>query len=372
MFLEYQESSNPSEPAKWSALPFKLLGLRDPKVTLLFFNEENINLNFTFWFTQGPYTLELVVPQSVNSTQLRFRLFDWPIYYSVDIQKLLKHNLFGEEKVTQGVFRHAIVMTHVQCGNPDTSAQILATHVTYHVALGFDLYLLYTWSSDLISAIMSNTVTAKLVADGILRMVSMESLQFPTYDDNRSDKSFPFHQSYDPIKNFVYNHAALTLWGELFHLAVLDVDEFFATYPSFQSVGSWFRTCFPRVHVIRSLRVDAVCEKCALSGETEMGYFSQHWNATKPTAILQNFNRIASYSPDPKSIFWPDKVGQVWVHEPFSLSGGRSVTVSAQDQLEGRADRCVYVVHLYNLFKHRIPYDPRVQKHSVINWVHLI
>lgn len=49
MFLEYQESSNPSEPAKWSALPFKLLGLRDPKVTLLFFNEENINLNFTFW-----------------------------------------------------------------------------------------------------------------------------------------------------------------------------------------------------------------------------------------------------------------------------------------------------------------------------------
>ena len=101
-----------------------------------------------------------------------------------------------------------------------------------------------------------------------------------------------------------------------------------------------------------------------------MGYFLQHWNATRPTAILQNFNRIASYSSDPKSVFWPDKVGQVWIHEPFSLPGSRSVTVSAQEQFEGRADWCVYVVHLYNLFKYRIPYDPRVQKHPVIDWVY--
>lgn len=310
------------------------------------------------------------MPQSANTKHFRLRLFDWPIYYSLDMQKLLNHNLFGEETVTRGVFRHAIVMTHVRSGHPDTAVKILATHITYHVALGFNLYLLYTWSSDLIYAVMSNNVTAKFVAEGTLQMVSMETLHFPTYDDNRSDKSFPFHQSYVPRQNVIYNHAALTLWGELFHLAVLDVDEFFAAYPNFESVGSWFRNCYPRVHVIRSSRVDAVCEKCALSGETEMGYFSQHWNAKKPVAILQDFNRIASYSSDPKSIFWPDKVGQVWVHEPFSLPGSRSVTISAQDQLEGRADRCVYVVHLYNLFKHRIPYDPRVQKHPVIKWVH--
>ena len=176
-------------------------------------------------FTQGPYTFELVVPQSVNTQQLRLRLFDWPIYYSVDMQKLLNRNFFGEEKVTQGAFRHAIAMTHVQCGHPATSAKILATHITYHVALGFHLYLLYTWSSDLISAVMSNIVTANFVGDGILQIVSMESLQNPTYDDNRSDKSFPFHQSYDSRKNVIYNHAALALWGELFHLAVLDVDE---------------------------------------------------------------------------------------------------------------------------------------------------
>ena len=319
---------------------------------------------------QGPYALELLVPQAIKTKQLRLRLFDWPVYYSLDMQKLLNNNLFGEEKVTHGVFRNAIAMTHVRSTNPDTSAKILATHITHHVALGFDLYLLYTWSSDLVEAIMSNEVTAKFVGDGVLQMVSMESLQFPTYDDNRSDKSFPFHQSYVPRQNVIYNHAALTLWGELFHLAVLDVDEFFSAYTGYSSVSSWFRKCYPRVHVLRSSRVDAVCEKCALNGEKEMAYFSQHWNASKPVAILEDFNRIASFSSDPKSVFWPDKVGQVWVHEPFSLPNSRSVTVSAEDQLNGQAHQCVFVVHLYNLFKHRIPYDPRVHTHPLINWVH--
>lgn len=320
--------------------------------------------------TQGPYILELTVPPSANTRQLRLRLFDWPIYYSLDIGKLLNNNLFGEGRMTQGVFRNAIAMTHVQSDHAITSAKILATHIAHHVGLGFDLYLLYTWSSDLTEAVMSNKVTAKFVDDGVLHMVSMESLQLPTYDDNRSDKSFPFHQSYDPKKNVIYNHAALTLWGELFHLAVLDVDEFFSTYPSYKSVNSWFRTCFPRVHAIRSTRVDAVCEKCVVNGETEMTYFSQHWNASKPMEILQSFNRVASYSSDPKSIFWPDKVGQVWMHEPVSLPGSRSTIVSAQDQLEDRADRCVYVVHLYNLFRHRIAYDPRVHNHPTLTWVH--
>ena len=313
--------------------------------------------------------LELKVPQETAVKQLRLRLLNWPIYYSLDMRKLLGNNLLGRERITRGVFRNAIVMTHVESADPNTSTKILATHITHHAALGFDMYLLYTWSSDLAEAIMSNNVTVKFVDDGVLQIVSMEALQFPSYDDNRADKSFPFHQSYDPRKLVIYNHAALTLWGELFHLAVLDVDEFFSTYPGNNSVNSWFRTCYPRTHVLVSSRVDAVCERCALNGQKELAYFSQHWNASKPTAILQDFNRIASFSSDPKSVFWPDKVGQVWLHQPFSLPGSRTMTISTQEQLTGRAHQCVYVVHLYNLFKHRIAYDPRVHDHSVIAWV---
>ena len=374
MVLEYQDVAN-NNVSEWSGLQFSLLGIYDPKVLFMRRNARERTfllqpvVKRVHTETQGPYVLELKVPQEKAMRQLRLRLLDWPLYYSLDMRKIVKNNLSGKERITKGVFRNAIVMTHVVSADPNTAAKILATHIAHHVTLGFDLYLLYTWSFDLAEAISSNSVTSKFVDEGILQMVSMDALHFPSYDDNRADKSFPFHQSYDPRKLVIYNHAALTLWGELFHLAVLDVDEYFSAYPGNKPVNSWFRTCFPRTHVLVSSRVDAVCEKCALHGQKEVAYFSQRWNASQPTVILRDFNRIASFNSDPKSVFWPDKVGQVWLHQPFSLSGSKTVTTSSQEQLMGQAHRCVFVVHLYNLFKHRIAYDPRVHDHPVIAWV---
>lgn len=377
MVLEYQDVAN--DASEWSGLQFSLLGMYDFKVAAhsVLRNAEKKGTLFVAFMklvytkSQGPHVLELKVPQETATRQLRLRLLDWPIYYSLYMREIVKNNLSGKEKKTQGVFRNAIAMTHVESADhdPNTAAKILATHITHHVTLGFDLYLLYTWSYDLTEAISSNSVTSRFVDEGILQMVSMEALQFPSYDDNRTDRTFPFHQSYDPRKLVIYNHAALTLWGELFHLAVLDVDEYFSAYPGNKPVNSWFRTCFPRTHVLVASRVDAVCEKCAVHGQKELAYFSQHWNASQPTIILRDFNRIASFSSDPKSVFWPDKVSQVWLHQPFSLSGSKTETISSQEQLMGQAYRCVFVVHLYNLFKHRIAYDPRVHDHPVFAWV---
>ena len=267
------------------------------------------------------------------------------MYYSLDMKKLLSHNLYGDDKKTAGVFRNAIVMTHVHSTDPNTSAKILATHAMHHMALGFDIYLLYTCSLDLADAIMSNNVTAKLVDQGVMQIISMAALQFPTYDDNRADVSHPFHQSYDAKKLVTYNHAALTLWGELYHLAVLDVDEYFSTHPQNTSVNSSRHNS----HIIMSSRVGVVCEKCALAGQTEMAYFSQHWNASRPTAILEAFNKIASFSSDPKSVVWPDRVGQVWLHKPFSLSGSKTVSNTDHSYGHLHAHPCVNVVHFYNL-----------------------
>ena len=166
------------------------------------------------------------------------------------------------------------------------------------------------------------------------------------------------------MKLIAYNHAALMLWGERFHLAVMDLDEYWSAHPPYSHVNSWFDTCHVDADVLLSERVDLVCNMDGVPtyGVTEMNYFQSHWNASCPTEVLKGFSKVASFSKDPKGIFWPDKVGQVWLHMPESLSGSKISTVRISNDHSRLKEglECVFIVHLYNLFKTRIPDDSPV------------
>ncbi len=336
MCLEYQAGAGQA----WQTLQFFQLGVLVP---------------------QGPFVQQLEVPLGVNVKDLRLRVLDWPVYYTLDLQKLAMSNQYGQNLKVDGAFQNAVVISDIHGTDTTAAAQLLATHMAHHLALGFDQYMVYTRGPEVFEAIAGNPVTAGYMKAGLLQLITMESLQIPAYDDRRTDRTYAFHQSYDPMKLIAYNHAALTLWGERFHLAVLDPDEFWSSHGSHSRVDSWFDTCFPEVDLIKSTRVEVVCNNCRLNGGTEISFLQQHWNESNPSDVLKYFNKVVTFSQDPKSIFWPDKVGQVWLHTPFlyHLPGSRVAAVSIDEsQAEVvHANNCVYVVHLYNLFNHRIPND---------------
>ncbi len=102
-----------------------------------------------------------------------------------------------------------------------------------------------------------------------------------------------------------------------------------------------------------------VCNQTLRQGMTELNYFRHHWNASAPTVILKDFDQVMSFSKDPKTLSWPDKVGQVWIHRPHNLNGSTHMYVaidSSSYEVKYPHD-CVFIVHLYNLFKPRIPVD---------------
>ena len=77
-----------------------------------------------------------------------------------------------------------------------------------------------------------------------------------------------------------------------------------------------------------------------------------------------------TFSKDPKSIFWPDKVSQGWLHTPHLLPGSHSVLVTIDESQRElvHSDNCVYIVHMYNLFKHRIP-DDMTSVYNPLRWL---
>ena len=117
-----------------------------------------------------------------------------------------------------------------------------------------------------------------------------------------------------------------------------------------------------------STRTNVVCQTCVAQGETEISFFAQHWNASDPIAILTVFQSIASYSNDTKSVFWPDRTGQIWLHHPVVLEGSKTTSISTYNAAVD-ANVCAHVVHLYNLFKHRIHIDPRAHQYRILNWI---
>ena len=332
LFFEYQQDAR--QP--WLPLRLTSLGVIQP---------------------EGPYVHQVEVLESIATKELRMRLLDWPIYYTVDLQKIATSNQYGRMAKSRGAFRNAIVISGLHELESNMIVKLLASHMSHHIPMGFDVYLLYARGSDLLKAILANDVTSSFVDNGSLQVVLLDSLQLPAYDDRRTNTAHPFHISYDAMKLIAYNHAALMLWGERFRLAVMDLDEFWSPHPSHSLVNSWFDTCYAGADVLMSERVDVVCNRTAPRySVTEMNYFQSHWNASGPTDVLKRFSKVASFSQDPKSIFWPDKVGQVWLHKPESLPGSKVTKVTINN---GRIHEpnCVFIVHLYNLFKTRIPED---------------
>ena len=159
---------------------------------------------------------------------------------------------------------------------------------------------------------------------------------------------------YDAYKIIAYNHAALMLWGDRFHLAVMDIDEMWSSKDASATVNQWFDKCFPSSDIISATRVEMVCNTCASQGISELDYFQQHWSASDSTQVLQAFSKVISFHPDPKSVFDVDKVGQVWLHFPFAADGSQASTVVVSDKGFDLTEDCVFVVHLPNLFSDRI------------------
>lgn len=298
---------------------------------------------------QGPYIHEALVPEALTAREFRLRVLDWPIYYTVSLPDLASQNSYGPSVKDTGVFQNAVVIGDIRSDNATTAAQVLATHMAHHFALGFDLYLLYVRGADLTKAVQANSVTATYISEGKLHLVSLDALQIPMYQTG-----FRAWAAYDATKLIAYNHAALTLWGERFHIAVLDIDEMWSSKDASTTVNTWFSRCFPGSDIISASRVDMVCNNCLEHGMTELEYFQQHWNASDPTELLQLFSKVVGFSSDPKSIFDPDKVGQVWLHYPFGLSHSQSALVVVSDEAFDLAQDCVFVVHLRNLFEKRI------------------
>jgi len=324
MFLEHQ--GDVRQP--WRSWRFQPLGLINP---------------------QGPFVQELNVPV-VPSGEWRLRMLDWPLYYTLDLPKLALNNQYGTMIKNNGAFRNAVVISGIHSLDPVVFAIVLAAHMAHHMSLGFDLYLVYVRDLRVLKSILDNAVTTKYVDDGSLQVISLDSLQLPSYDDKRMEVDHPFHQSYDSMKLVAYNHASLMLWGERFRMAAIDLDEFWSSHPSHHMVNSWFDTCFPQVDILMSERVNVVCNQVLRQDMTELSYFRHHWNASAPTIILRHFDQIVSFSKDTKTLSWPDKVGQIWIHKPESLNGSNEMYVGIdQTSLEVKHPYgCVFVVHLYN------------------------
>ncbi len=215
IFVEHQVEAR--EP--WRALRFDSLGSINP---------------------QGPFVqqLNIDVPEVVSRGEWRLRMLDWPLYYTLDLHKLVLQNQFGKMVKTNGAFRNAVVISGIHALDPAIFAILLAAHMAHHMSVGFDLYLVYVRGSDVLKGILDNVVTTKYVDDGSLQVISLDSLQFPSYDDMRVKVDHPFHQSYDSTKLVAYNHASLMLWGERFRLAAIDLDEFWSSHPSHHFVNS--------------------------------------------------------------------------------------------------------------------------------------
>jgi len=345
MFLEYQAGTD--QP--WQSLQLLMLGVLIPS---------------------GPFVQQVEVPLGVNVKNLRLRVLDCPIFHALDLHKLAINGLHGQYMKLDGSFQHGVVISDIHGIETTAAAQLLASHMAHHLALGFDQYVVYTRGPEIFEALVANSVTANYIQAGVLQLVTMESLQIPSYDDTRTDKTYPFHQSYDPMKLIAYNHASLMFWGDRFRLAVLDPDEFWSSHESHSQVGTWFDTCFPYADLIMSTRAEVVCNGCPLNGGTELSYLQEHWDESNPTAVLKHWSKVVTFSQDPKSIFWPDKVSQVWLHRPNLLPGSHSVLVTIDETQREvvHADNCVYVVHMYNLFKHRIP-DDMTSVYNPLRWL---
>jgi len=298
---------------------------------------------------QGPFVHEASVPENFATNELRLRVMDWPIFYTVSLPKLAEQNLYGPMLKETGPFRNAIVIGDIHGGNSTTAAKVLATHMAHHFALGFDVYLLYVRGSHLSNAVQENPVTSGYMGEGRLHIISLDALQIPQYD-----VGFREWAAYDPTKLIAYNHAALTLWGEHFHLSVLDIDELWSSKDESTTVNTWFDRCFQGFDIISAGRLDMICKDCLKHSESEMHHFEKYWDASDPVEVLQSFSQVAGDSSDPKSIFNPDKVGQVWLHQPSGLPGSQTALVAVnEDEYELKED-CVFVVHLRNLFEKRI------------------
>ena len=308
---------------------------------------------------QGPFIHEANIPEALAAKAFRLRVLDWPIYYTVRLPDIANQSPSGPMLNDHGPFRNAIIIGDIHITNVTLAAQVLATHMAHHFALGFDLYLLYARGAELNKALQANRVTAAFIADGMLQFVSLDALQIPLYDDGSSYEEMIKHRhdrsssAYDSIKLIAYNHAALALWGERFRLAVLDIDEMWSSQDAFTTVNSWFDRCFPGSDVIRASRVKMICDVCLQSDVSELHYFQQNWQAADPSKVLQSFSRVMGFNKDPKSIFDPAKIGQVWLHAPFVLSGSVATDVLIADAATDLAQECAFVVHLRDLFGKR-------------------
>ncbi|KAL0020128.1 hypothetical protein WJX77_004185 [Trebouxia sp. C0004] len=308
---------------------------------------------------QGPFVHEANVPEALAAEEFRLRVLDWPIYYTVRLPDIANLNPSGPVLNDHGPFRNAIAIGDIHITNVTLAAQVLATHMAHHFALGFDLYLLYARGAELMKALEANMVTAAFFANGMLQFVSLDALQIPLYDDGSSYEEMIKHRhdrsssAYDSIKLIAYNHAALALWGERFRLAVLDIDEMWSSQDAFTTVNSWFDRCFPGSDVIRASRVNIICDVCLQSDVSELHYFQQNWQAADPSKVLRSFRRVTGFNKDPKSVFDPAKIGQVWLHAPFVLSGSVSTDVLIANAATDLALECAFVVHLRDLFGKR-------------------
>jgi len=190
-FLEYQAGTD----QQWQSLQLLMLGVLNP---------------------QGPFVQQVEVPLGVNVKNLRLRVLDWPIFHTIDLHKLANNGLHGQYMKLDGPFQHGVVISDIHGIETTAAAQLLASHMAHHLALGFDQYVVYTRGPEIFEALVANPVTANYIQAGLLQLVTMESLQVPSYDDRRTDKTYAFHQSYDPMKLIAYNHASLMFWGDRF------------------------------------------------------------------------------------------------------------------------------------------------------------
>lgn len=297
---------------------------------------------------QGPFVHEATISEDVAAQDMRLRLSDWPVYYTISLAALAVRNNLWTHLPQPGSdrFSNAIVIGDIHC-DVTIAAELLATHMTYHLALGFDYYLMYV-RANLLEALYGNSMTADYILRGQLLPISLDALQFPSYEEGWAADA-----AYDPTKLVAYNHAALLLWQEKFHLAVLDIDELWGPRTPLSSVDQWFDTCYPETDLLSVTRLEVICGGCSSSGVSELEHFHQAWIASRPLEVLSNFSHVTNFHPDPKSIFHPDKVGQVWLHKPAAQprTAVTEVLITSEAEL---TESCLVVVHLVNLFKSRV------------------
>lgn len=227
---------------------------------------------------------------------------------------------------------------------PQLAVQLLRQHMRWHLAMGFNSYLVYC-RRHLLSAYLEEAWIVSAIQAGKLRIVLWNEW---VIQGDIADQTV------------VFNHAILSHWTapEDFLLTV-DIDEYFATGVA-APIATVMQHCFSHYSLLQFPRYDTT-----VAVNNELRLWSQpksSMHPLEPYCVRHNqADGQAPFDPQPKYLARASSVYSCDIHGCAVQQG----LYSGQD--EAAVLECgdhPFIMHLYNLFTQRFTTNPKLQHHS--------